>query len=82
MAWDNDADAWSAAGITTTDPGDGNIECDTTHLTVFTVLGIPIPTTTEVLMTSTEEGMTKGFVLCVILKFEILSYIVFCYAFN
>ena len=71
MAWETSADAWSTSGITTTDPGDGNIQCDTTHLTVFTVLGVPIPTTTEEIMTTTEEGMVIDFVLRAFSEFKI-----------
>ncbi len=52
--WDTSSDAWSTSGLTTTDSGGGNIVCSTTHLTVFTVLGIPIPTT---LPPTTTDGM-------------------------
>ncbi|XP_072031498.1 uncharacterized protein [Amphiura filiformis] len=79
--WDTTNEAWSTSSVTTTDSGDGNVICATTHLTVFTVLGTPIPTiipTTTGVPNAGNGGLlsVNGYLLWVIIAIAILIIVV------
>ncbi|KAJ8045834.1 Polycystic kidney disease 1-related protein [Holothuria leucospilota] len=42
--WDDELGTWSTDGLDTTDGG-SSITCESDHLTAFTVIGVPVPTT-------------------------------------
>ncbi|XP_071499141.1 uncharacterized protein [Diadema antillarum] len=43
--WDSSASDWSTSGISTTEVDGSTMQCQSTHLTDFTVMGTPIPST-------------------------------------
>lgn len=51
--WDEDSEAWSTEGLAVTSETDTEITCSSDHLTTFSVVGVPIPTTEE---TATETA--------------------------
>jgi len=57
--WDDATSAWSTEGVTSIENDDNTVQCQSTHLSTFSVFASPIPTTDAPTVATTETVTMK-----------------------